>query len=115
MPRCVMCQSLPAPSSALYWHIGATTMRLASVRSASFMGENKALGIDGHMVRGNDRNQESGRETARLAAPVGGPLPAVDNVRDAGSLVRPGRVRDAGRERPWSISWPWLVINLVEG
>src|ERR1700691_4631691 len=49
-PRCVMCQSLPTPSSALYWHIGDTTMRFESVRSASFMGENKALGIDAHMM-----------------------------------------------------------------
>ena len=45
MPRWVMCQSLPTPSLALYWHIGATTMRFANVRSASFIGENKALGM----------------------------------------------------------------------
>src|SRR6516162_10246117 len=46
MPRWVMCQSLPTPSSALYWHIGATTMRLESSRPASFMGENRALMTD---------------------------------------------------------------------
>jgi hypothetical protein len=44
-----MCQLLPTPSSALYWHIGETTIRFARVRSASFMGENKALGIDHHI------------------------------------------------------------------
>src|SRR5579862_3839088 len=49
MPRWVMCQSLPTPSSALYWHIGATTMRFGKVRSASLIGENKALGIDAHI------------------------------------------------------------------
>ncbi len=30
---CVKCQSLASPLSAEYWHIGATMMRLASVRS----------------------------------------------------------------------------------
>ena len=40
---CVMCQSWPAPSRAEYWHIGATTMRLARVRPRSLMGENNAL------------------------------------------------------------------------
>jgi len=44
-----MCQLLPTPSSALYWHIGETTIRFARLRSASFMGENKALVIDRHM------------------------------------------------------------------
>ncbi len=49
MPRCVRCQSLATPSFALYWHIGDTTMRFGSVRSASFIGENNALGIGRHM------------------------------------------------------------------
>src|SRR5262245_2306880 len=43
MPRWVMCQSLPTPSSALYWHIGETTTRLGSSRPGSLMGENNAL------------------------------------------------------------------------
>src|SRR5215472_19203564 len=42
MPRCETCQSLATPSSALYWHMGETTMRLSSARSASRNGENKA-------------------------------------------------------------------------
>src|SRR5690349_14880590 len=50
MPRCVRCQSLATPSLALYWHIGDTTMRFASVRSASLIGENRALGIGLHIV-----------------------------------------------------------------
>jgi len=37
------CQSEATPSSALYWHIGETTMRFASSRSASRMGENRGL------------------------------------------------------------------------
>ena len=45
-----MCQSLPTPSLALYWHIGETTIRFDTVNSASFIGENRALGIDAHMV-----------------------------------------------------------------
>src|ERR1700712_4315878 len=40
---CVKCQSLASPSTAKYWHIGATMMRLASVRPRSVMEENKAL------------------------------------------------------------------------
>src|SRR5947208_1788637 len=43
MPRCVRCQSEATPSLALYWHMGDTTMRLASVRSASLIGEKSAL------------------------------------------------------------------------
>src|ERR1700675_5214989 len=35
MPRCIKCQSLAQPSSAEYWHIGETTMRLASSRPAN--------------------------------------------------------------------------------
>src|SRR5262245_65959997 len=43
MPRWVRCQSEATPSLALYWHIGDTTMRLESVRSASLIGEKSAL------------------------------------------------------------------------
>src|SRR5688572_20635115 len=43
MPRCVMCQSPITPSTALYWHIGATLMRLASSRPLILYGENSAL------------------------------------------------------------------------
>src|ERR1043166_4954324 len=42
MPRCAMCQSVALPSSALYWHIGDTTMRLASSSGPSLIGENRA-------------------------------------------------------------------------
>ena len=35
---------------ALYWHIGETAMRLASWRSASFIGENRALVMADHML-----------------------------------------------------------------
>src|SRR4029077_20079009 len=47
MPRWVMCQSLPTPSSALYWHIGDTTMRFGTSRPASRIGENRALVMTG--------------------------------------------------------------------
>jgi hypothetical protein len=45
-----MCQSSATPSLALYWHIGETAMRLASWRSASFIGENRALVMTDHML-----------------------------------------------------------------
>src|ERR1043165_9511376 len=43
MPRCVVCHGLGTPSSALYWHIGETTMRLVSSSSLILYGENSAL------------------------------------------------------------------------
>jgi hypothetical protein len=49
IPRCVMCQSFATPSSALYWHIGETTMRLARLRSASRNGEKSALVMPCHI------------------------------------------------------------------
>src|SRR3954470_9988135 len=39
----VKCQSLASPSREEYWHIGATMMRLASVKPRKVIGENKAL------------------------------------------------------------------------
>src|ERR687898_544909 len=45
MPRCIMCQSVALPFSALYWHMGETTIRLAKVRPARSMGENRLLGM----------------------------------------------------------------------
>jgi hypothetical protein len=39
-PRCCWCQSFADPSTALYWHIGDTAMRLASVRPPMVIGEN---------------------------------------------------------------------------
>src|SRR5476651_2371202 len=45
---CVKCQSLAAPSTAEYWHIGATMMRLESARPRRVIGENSVLmGVSG--------------------------------------------------------------------
>src|SRR5580704_10586018 len=70
MPRWVMCHSLATPSSAEYWHIGATTMRFGSVRSASLIGENKALDIVGPYLCWKENNQEHGAR-----GHVGAPAP----------------------------------------
>src|SRR5688572_4268958 len=43
VPRCTVCQSVIEPSSAEYWHIGETTMRLGSVMPPSSIGV-KSLG-----------------------------------------------------------------------
>src|SRR5512139_3939144 len=40
LPRCARCQSFMLPSSAEYWHIGATAMRLGSVTPPSCSGSN---------------------------------------------------------------------------
>jgi len=37
----MMCQSVKQPSIAEYWHIGAMTIRLASVKSPICTGANK--------------------------------------------------------------------------
>ena len=41
--RCVWCHSCGTPSTALYWHIGATQRRLRAVRPRSVRGENRML------------------------------------------------------------------------
>jgi hypothetical protein len=69
-----MCQSEATPSSALYWHMGETTIRFASSRSASRMGENKALVIVAHRVGGiREKDRESirkGEPPAQAARPI---------------------------------------------
>jgi hypothetical protein len=55
MPKWVMCQSSATPSLALYWHMGETARRLASSRSASFIGENRALVMIDHMLAGSSQ------------------------------------------------------------
>src|SRR5262245_50330577 len=40
--RCPRCQSVAEPSSELYWHIGATWMRLVISTEPSLMGEKSA-------------------------------------------------------------------------
>ena len=44
-PQCTMCQSVAQPSTAEYWHIGETTMRLASASLRSLYGVNRAEDI----------------------------------------------------------------------
>src|ERR1700681_2341364 len=83
MPRCVMCQSLPTPSLALYWHIGETTMRFGTVRPASFIGENKALGIDGHCGWREAGTPVEARRSARSERALEG-FKLVDNASGAG-------------------------------
>src|SRR5207244_13659874 len=39
----VKCQSVAAPFSAEYWHIGETMMRLGSFRSRNWIGEKRLL------------------------------------------------------------------------
>src|SRR5665213_3189630 len=45
-PRCCRCQSFADPSTALYWHIGDTAMRLARVTPPIVIGENRCDVID---------------------------------------------------------------------
>jgi hypothetical protein len=44
-PKCCRCQSFAEPSTALYWHIGDTVMRLGRIRPPMVIGENKGDGI----------------------------------------------------------------------
>ena len=66
----VKCQSLASPSTDEYWHIGATMMRLASVRPRSLIGVNKAL-------MGDDPDRE-GKRPAMSSEPLPSPQPAAD-------------------------------------
>src|SRR5207245_6665598 len=45
MPRWAKCQSVAQPSTALYWHMGATTTRLSNSTPPSRIGENRVLGM----------------------------------------------------------------------
>ena len=40
-PKCIKCQSVAFPSLALYWHIGATTIRFGMLTVESEMGEKR--------------------------------------------------------------------------
>src|SRR5476651_762543 len=53
-PRWIMCQAVARPSSAEYWHIGETTMRLGSVIPRNARGENSLL--MGARVKENERS-----------------------------------------------------------
>ena len=48
LPQCIRCQSLAQPSMAWYWHMGATTRRLGSVRPPS--GADKAKGVNNRLM-----------------------------------------------------------------
>src|SRR6266849_6248319 len=60
-PQCTMCQSVAQPSTAEYWHIGDTTMRLVSLSLRSVKGENRAMDMATQGRPGNRR--VSWRET----------------------------------------------------
>ncbi len=75
-PRCATCQSVALPSTAEYWHIGDTMMRLGSVRPRSVIGSKRRgmvveWAFSGHSVdkqdgeipgevRGDRRQQAAG-------------------------------------------------------
>src|SRR5688572_9970933 len=64
MPRCVVCHGLGTPSSAEYWHIGATTMRFASSSWLILYGENSAL-VMGDDARWDEDCERSADHRAR--------------------------------------------------
>src|SRR5439155_26718303 len=70
----VKCQSLASPSTEEYWHIGATMMRLASVRPRSLIGVNKAL-MGGDPDRRESDPQHLASRSARLNPPGLQPSP----------------------------------------
>src|SRR3954463_14851051 len=85
-PRWTKCQSLMLPSSAEYWHIGETTMRLGSVTPPSVMGVKRVAGmrpILGHGPLGRrDRDAALGEHLAdRLGEGHGARLVAVQAQR----------------------------------
>src|SRR5581483_9325728 len=61
----VKCQSVAEPSSAEYWHIGETMMRLASFRPRNSIGANRALmrGMSGRQGTEGWRRDIRGRRS----------------------------------------------------
>ena len=49
LPQCIRCQSFAAPSFEAYWHIGAITMRLASVKPP--LGEGNCKGEKSRLMQ----------------------------------------------------------------
>ena len=104
MPRWLRCQSEATPSSALYWHMGETTIRFASSRSASRIGENRALVMShGDGWEGRQEAERQHREWSAAAAsnPTGPPRrhPEPKPVRVMPPCAAPGlaaRVRLSG-------------------
>ena len=79
-PQWTRCQSAARPSTAEYWHIGETTMRLASARPRSAKGSNRATEC---APRGGGRWQRGSRAPAatrarggRAAVPTRDAVPA---------------------------------------
>src|SRR3954465_7341975 len=66
----VKCQSLASPWTEEYWHIGATMMRLDSVRPRSLIGENRALigTISGREENGRVLSSDARRPPQPVAA-----------------------------------------------
>src|SRR5438552_16238188 len=54
-PQCTVCQSVAHPSTAEYWHIGDTTMRLARLSLRSLKGEKRVLDTVMTRIVGDDR------------------------------------------------------------
>ena len=104
MPRWLMCQSLAQPSSALYWHIGATTMRLASSRPASLIGR-KQTGHGDPDVAGDAMYDHGSRRIASASAWARGTSVSISRYSSGvWPCRRPGRPRrwSACRSRPQS-------------
>jgi hypothetical protein len=71
-PRCWRCQSFAAPSSALYWHIGDTAIRLARVMPPRRSGSNRAGVPACHQNGPGDRcTIACSREPARQSRTIG--------------------------------------------
>src|ERR1700694_593001 len=69
IPRCVRCQSPAQPSSALYWHMGEITMRLANSSPASRIGENNVDVMLRPNATGSELNAQIGGQFAHDATP----------------------------------------------
>src|ERR1700676_1292239 len=91
-----MCQSEATPSSALYWHMGETTTRFASSRSASRIGENRAL-VMSHASIGE--REEVGRGRPYRRPPGGSSCRATGGFGGEAGLLREDFVLRTRRDR----------------
>src|ERR1700758_1984294 len=91
---CVKCQSVAEPSSAEYWHIGETMMRLARLRPRNSIGANRALILgfpgDGEREEFGRTLEAAARSTKRQAAAM-----AMRRRRSLGSERTCGRAHSS--------------------
>ena len=103
VPQCCTCQSLARPSLLAYWHMGATTMRLASVSGPNETGvNNRAMAdlqqtIADYVLHGGDASSTPAEHSLAGTAQAAGALCSAINSTPAATSAMPSHSCTAGR------------------